>query len=129
MPSALLTIDGDKFEMGLSSFSFSFSQNIGITGTAISDVTGGEIQFEGFSTASTSEAFLMSWMVDPGKRFSGRITVDDNEGQLISKLEFNFAACIGYTQTGSSTDQGLIITEKVTIFAQEIIMADATFPQ
>ncbi|MEP7111045.1 MAG: type VI secretion system tube protein TssD [Ferruginibacter sp.] len=128
-----LLIENQQFFAALDGCTYSFSQNAGITGQIISGVNGGEINFL-FRPFFPADTFILEWMLDPVKRFSGTITFKEKEdSQDVRTLEFTNAACISYTWNFTATNQGTKefrenMTENVIILAESITVGNAVFP-
>ena len=129
-----LNIENDQFAATLDSCIYSFTQNAGIAGQILSSVNGGEISFL-FRPGFAANTFILEWMLDPVKRFSGTITFKQNiDSEDIRTLEFTNAACIAYTWDFTSVNHGRGLefrenmTEAVTILAENITVGNAVFP-
>jgi hypothetical protein len=100
--------------------SYSFDQAIDDKGRPSSKVQGGTINV---TIVSTDSAALTSWMLDPYKRESGKITFKRiDQDSTLKEISFEEAYCVSYQEQfdarGADTNTSMILS--LTISANKI---------
>lgn len=105
---------------------FSFNQSIDDKGRPSSKVHGGVIRVTIVADENTS---LVSWMLDPYKKDSGKITYKRiDQDSTMKEVSFEDAYCVEYTENfdarGGNMDTSMTLT--LTISADKITVGGAT---
>ena len=104
-------------------FSYSLSKDYDPTGRVSGNVRGGVIQI---TVETTGKPDIFSWIVDPTKRVSGKLKIEDETqpGSSLKDIEFEDASLVQYSES-FHWQGGDNMMESFTISAKKITIGGA----